>query len=135
MSPSTISPFVGATAIIGEPVSLSVGVIGSGTLSYQWFKAGVAISGATNSVYSLASVQATNAGLYSVVVSSIYGRVTNGPALLTVNPLPSATNVVIIYIRAAGSVRGPWTNVAAWPDIYLTNPPGNGFYQIGIRRP
>jgi hypothetical protein len=86
MSPSIISPFGGATAIWGRDTLLSVGAIGSGTLSYQWFKDGVAIDGATGPTLDFASVQFTNGGVYSVVVSSGFGTVTNVPAQLIVNP-------------------------------------------------
>ena len=85
MSPSTTTPYVGATAVWGYSATLSVGAIGTGLLSYQWFQNGVAIADATNPVFSLPSVQFTNGGPYSVVVSSDLGSVTN-TALLVVNP-------------------------------------------------
>jgi hypothetical protein len=85
MSPSITMPYVGATAVWGYSAALSVGAIGTGLLSYQWFLNGMAIGGATNPVFSLPSVQFTNGGLYSVVVSSTLGSVTNS-ALLVVNP-------------------------------------------------
>lgn len=86
MSPSIVTPYTGATAIWGLGTVLSVVAEGSGALSYQWFQNGAAIAGATNAVFSLPTVQFTNAGLYSVVVSSALGSVTNTPALLVVNP-------------------------------------------------
>ncbi len=85
MSPSITMPFVGGTAVWGYSATLSVGAIGTGLLSYQWFQNGVAIADATNPVFSLSSVQFTNGGPYSVVVSSDLGSVTN-TALLVVNP-------------------------------------------------
>ena len=88
MSPSITMPFVGGTAVWGYSATLSVGAIGTGLLSYQWFQEnGVAIADATppNPVFSLSSVQFTNGGPYSVVVSSDLGSVTN-TALLVVNP-------------------------------------------------
>ncbi len=85
MSPSITTPYVGATAVWGYSATLSVGAIGTGLLSYQWFQNGVAIADATNPVYSLTNVQFTNGGPYSVVVSSDLGSVTN-TALLVVNP-------------------------------------------------
>ena len=85
MSPSITMPFVGGTAVWGYSATLSVGAIGTGPLGYQWFLNGMAIGGATNPVFSLPSVQFTNGGPYSVVVSSDLGSVTNS-ALLVVNP-------------------------------------------------
>jgi hypothetical protein len=55
-------------------------------LAYQWYFNGVAIPGATSSNLVLSSIQFTNAGLYSVVVSSPYGSVTNTPEQVVVNP-------------------------------------------------
>jgi hypothetical protein len=58
----------------------------SGPLSCQWFKDGVALQGATNQTLTLTSIQFTNAGLYSVVVSNPMGSVTNSPSQVVVNP-------------------------------------------------
>ena len=53
---------------------------------YQWYFNGQAITGATNSVYTLNDLQFTDAGLYNVVVSSVYGSITNTPYQVVVNP-------------------------------------------------
>jgi hypothetical protein len=86
MSPSLESPYAGGIATWGESATLSVGAIGSGSLSYQWFMNGVAIAGATNQTYTIPLLQLTDDGLYSVVISSPFGSVTNAPAQLVVNP-------------------------------------------------
>ena len=93
MSPSITTPFGGTTAIWGQTAVLSVGAVGSGTLSYQWYFNGVAVATATNAVFTLNSVQFTNAGLYTVVVSSAYGSITNAPALLVVNPAGTSIGI------------------------------------------
>jgi hypothetical protein len=80
------SPFAGSIALWGQSPTLSVGAVGSGILNYQWFFNGAAIPGATNNGYMLNGVQFTNAGMYSVVVSSDYGSVTNAPYQVVVNP-------------------------------------------------
>jgi hypothetical protein len=85
MLPSITGPFNGLTAIWGESATLSVGAVGSGVLSYQWFMDGVALDGATNSTYFIPTLEFTNAGLYSVFVSSDLGSATNTPAQLVVN--------------------------------------------------
>jgi hypothetical protein len=86
MSPYLSGPFTGQVDVWGETNALSVEAWGSGTLLYQWYFNGEAIPGATNSDYILDGVQFTNAGLYSVVVTSDYGSVTNTPYQLVVNP-------------------------------------------------
>lgn len=86
VAPSLLLPYVGAVGLWGQQATLSVSAWGSGTLSYQWYKSGQAISDATNSTLVFPSVQISDAGAYSVVVTSAYGSVTNAPADLVVNP-------------------------------------------------
>ncbi len=84
--PSLVSPFTGAIDIWGQNAELTVGAVGSGSLYYQWYFNGQAISGATASSYALNGIQFTNAGLYNVVVSSVYGSATNTAYQVVVNP-------------------------------------------------
>ena len=86
MSPSIRAPFLGATAVWGKSATLTASAVGSGELSYQWFKDGAAIPSGTSATLMFPTVQLTDAGLYSVVVSSPWGSVTNAPAQLVVNP-------------------------------------------------
>jgi hypothetical protein len=86
LSPSLVSPFTGTTAIWGKNASLAVGAVGSGQLSYQWYVNGVPLEGATSATLDFSSIQFTNAGLYSVVVSSQYGTITNTAYQVVVNP-------------------------------------------------
>jgi hypothetical protein len=86
MSPSLVTPFKGATTIWGKGATLSVGAIGSGQLSFQWYLNGAPISGANGDMLNFTSIQFTNAGLYSVVVSSPYGSTTNAAYQVVVNP-------------------------------------------------
>jgi hypothetical protein len=86
MLPSLRSPFVGATAIWGKEAILSVGALGSGELGYQWYKDGQPVPGATNTTLVFPSVQIGDGGLYSVVVTSSLGSVSNTPAQLVINP-------------------------------------------------
>ncbi len=85
MYPQLVSPFKGAIAYWGIDSTLSVGAVGS-ALNYQWFFNGAAIYGATNSSLYLPTIQFTNGGLYNVVVSSIFGAVTNAAYQVIVNP-------------------------------------------------
>jgi len=86
MSPSLVSPFGGATTVWGKNINISVGAVGSGQLYYQWYENGVPIAGANSATINFASIQFTNAGLYSVVVSSAYGSITNAAYQVVVNP-------------------------------------------------
>ena len=86
MYPFIAGPFTGVVTDWGQNATLSVGAWGTGPLTYQWFDNGAAILNATNQTLNLSSIQFTNAGLYSVVVSSPLGSVTNTPAQVVVNP-------------------------------------------------
>lgn len=85
MYPSIVDPFTGLVTDWGQTNTLSVTAWGSG-IAYQWYDNGIAILDATNSTFTLSSVQFTNAGLYTVVVNSFLGSVTNVPAQVVVNP-------------------------------------------------
>jgi hypothetical protein len=86
MYPFLAAPFTGAVTYWGQSSTLSVRAWGTGPLDYQWFYDGVAISDATNQELTLTTIQATNAGLYSVVVTSPLGSVTNAAAQVVVEP-------------------------------------------------
>lgn len=83
-----------APAITSQPASQTVvtggsalfGVIATGTapLSYQWYKDGSLIPGATTSSLSLSNVQFSDAGGYSVVVGNAAGTATSNTAALSV---------------------------------------------------
>ena len=69
----------------GRVANFSVVASGTGPLSYQWRKDGLAIPGATGASYSVLGVQAASAGVYDVVVSNSAGQVTSIGAVLLVN--------------------------------------------------
>ncbi len=76
-----------ATATQGGSVSFSLFLSsGSSPFTYQWFRNGAAISGATNSQLTFNPVALADAGKYSVTVSNVAGAVTSREATLTVNP-------------------------------------------------
>ena len=58
---------------LGEPLSLTVPVQNAGAASYQWFRNGTAIPGATSAFFHLAATTLADGGRYSVVVSNAYG--------------------------------------------------------------
>jgi hypothetical protein len=73
----TIQP-TGGSLSAGQSVALSVAA--TGATSYQWYLNGVAVPGATGSTLNLPSVQAANAGAYTVVASNGAGSVTSSTA-------------------------------------------------------
>ncbi len=74
-------------AFEGEDVSLSVAVDGHGPLVFMWFKDGVALPEATNSILTLSNIQLSQAGSYSVAVSNGFGTTTSQLATVTVDSI------------------------------------------------
>ena len=72
------------TVVAGGNVTFTVVAGGFGSLNYQWYFNGTAISGATATNYTLTGVMAANAGNYTVVITNLYGSVTGSVAALTV---------------------------------------------------
>ena len=85
----------------GQSVSFSVSAttLAPGALTYKWRKNSVNITGATNSAFSIASVSASDAGNYDVVVTNSCGSSkTSTIATITVNNVDGgqvATNQTI----------------------------------------
>ncbi len=67
---------------LGGDVTFAVLARGSRPLGYQWFFNGSPLASATSPTLNLNSVQRTNAGSYSVVISNLAGSVTSSPAAL-----------------------------------------------------
>ena len=75
----------------GESATFSVVATSAFPLSYQWRKGGGSIAGATNSSYTIASVQESDEGSYDCVVASSAGAVASNAATLTVDDPPVIT--------------------------------------------
>lgn len=85
--PSIITHPASQSANPGQSVTFSVSAAGTAPLTYQWRKNGASINGATNSNYTIASVQASdaaNAPGYSVVVANALGSIASNSATLSV---------------------------------------------------
>lgn len=77
------------TVLPGASASFSVSAGGSTPFNYQWyFNTNTAIAGANNPTLTLNNVQATNAGIYTVVVNNLAGSATSSNAVLTLNTSP-----------------------------------------------
>jgi len=95
----SIQPAAQSVAV-GAKLTLTVTASGSGTLSYQWRKGGVAISGATASSYTIASVASSDAGGYDVVVSNANGSVTSNTVALDVTTTTTSATSTAVYNAA-----------------------------------
>ncbi len=102
LNPVTVRACDGS-ALIGQCVTLSVTAEGSAPFSYQWYRNGSAVVGATSSTYQIASVQSTDAGTYTVVVSNSAGSATSDNARLTVACPPAIITQPSSQTVAAGA--------------------------------
>ena len=81
------------TVTVGSTATFTVSATGGGPFSYQWYKGGAPISGATSSSYTTPpNSMGDNNSLFTVVVSSPSGTVTSSPATLTVTAIKPAIN-------------------------------------------
>ncbi len=82
------------TVGVGAAVSFEVRASGDAPLNYQWQRNGVNISGATSSIYTIASVKSSdNNAKFRCIVTNSFGSATSNYATLTVtgNNPPTAT--------------------------------------------
>ena len=90
------------TVVSGNTATFTVAATGSGTLSYQWYNAAGAISGATSASYTTGT-----AGSYYVVVTNTVGTstaaTTSSTATLYVNTPPTITTQPISQTVNSGS--------------------------------
>src|SRR5882762_7297868 len=70
-------------------VTFSVTATSGTTMTYQWYKNGVAIPGATSSSYTILTVLGSDAGAYTVKVTNAGGSVMSDTAYLNIPPPPT----------------------------------------------
>ncbi|MFN0057133.1 MAG: immunoglobulin domain-containing protein [Planctomycetota bacterium] len=99
--------------------SLTLSVSATGATSYQWRKNGASIVGATSASLLLASLSATSAGNYDVLVSNSCGSIPSATAVVTVLTTPSITAnpqpasacpgaSVVLSVTATGATSFQW---------------------------
>ena len=95
--PAISSQPASASRTYGQSVTLSVtaSISDGGTMSYQWLKGGVAITGETSASLTFASLVLADAGSYSVIVTNtvaggLPSTVTSSTATLTVTQIGRA---------------------------------------------
>ena len=99
----------------GQSVSFTVVAGGSTPLSYQWyFNTNSVLANATNTAFTINSVQTTNVGTYSVIVSNSAGTATSAFATLTI-PSP-ASPFQTWQSQFFGCTNCPQADAAADPD-------------------
>lgn len=74
----------------GSNASFQVTATGSPAPSFQWFRNGTSLAGANADTLTLANVQDTEVGNYTVTATNSLGTVTSDPALLSLTAPPSS---------------------------------------------
>jgi hypothetical protein len=83
---------------------------GPAPINYQWFKNGVAVSGATNTSLTLSCIY-SNAGSYVLQASNVFALTTNSPAaaLAVLPPKPSSsvnvTDGLVLHLKFDGNYQ------------------------------
>ena len=156
ISPPTVTtPFTNQVAMVFNSATLSISDFGTPPLFYQWQKSGVNltdngnISGSTESNLTISIPQLADTGEYSVIVTNVYGAITN-TATLTVVPvlnwgdtlLPpvAVTNAIGITIAGVGPYHADFTvqadgSLVGWGDGFdglLDNLPSRGTNFVSI---
>jgi len=88
---------------IGQTAKLSVTASGTAPFSYQWYKDGTAISGATSSTYTVGAVDALDAGTYQAKVTNSAGSTMSDQATLVVVSLITFTTQPASKSAAVGA--------------------------------
>lgn len=90
----TLAP-ASQTVFLSDPVAFRVTAVGTSPLSYQWFRNGLPVAGATSSRLEFLTAAPDHEVAFTVQVSNAEGAVTSPPAALTVDfgmPGPAQTN-------------------------------------------
>jgi hypothetical protein len=89
--PTLVTQPQSTNVFVGGQFTLNVAATGSTPFRYQWTFNGVNLAGATNATYTRANAQATNSGVYRVLVSNGVGSALSDPAVVEVTVPPTLT--------------------------------------------
>lgn len=103
---------IGLALSVGQTANFNVLANGSAPLHYQWLHNNLPIAEATSSTYTIAAVNVTDAGSYSVAVRNPAGEVISAQAILAVTS-PQVSSLLLGYHReTTGEVTLTWTGTA-----------------------
>ncbi len=83
------------SVIVGSPLDIAVSASGSAPLSYQWFKDGALLPGATSATLDLGVAQSSRAGDYYVTISNPVGTTNSAVATVQVTAVPVAPSILV----------------------------------------
>lgn len=121
-APQITSQPAGLTVSAGGPLSLSVTATGTGPLSYQWYKNGVAISGASASTLTFASAVVGDSANYHVVVTNSGGTATSSVAVVVVTALTPVNTAPVVGTPPAAQSATVGSSVSFTVSVSGTSP-------------
>lgn len=100
--------------LVGNPIALSV--VATGATSYQWYKNGVLIAGATADAYSIASSAESDAGTYLVSCENVDGFTTSEVVSIQMansilDSIELQMAALILGMKTAGSYNFNWSMI------------------------
>ena len=84
--PFFVIPPASQTNVVGANTNFSVTAGGTTPLFYQWLFGGAALANQTNATLNLTNIQLPNGGVYTIIVSNLFGAVTNSATLTVAAP-------------------------------------------------
>ncbi|MEY4567282.1 MAG: hypothetical protein RLY14_2252, partial [Planctomycetota bacterium] len=95
LAPMITSQPISITVAEGTVAKFTVAATGSSVMSYQWYRNGIAIAGATGASYTINNASLVdNQAIYSVMISNGNGTVTSDLAVLSVQAIATKFFVV-----------------------------------------
>ncbi|WP_414661256.1 immunoglobulin domain-containing protein [Horticoccus sp. 23ND18S-11] len=103
-SPSITLHPSGASAYVGDSVTLTGGADGDAPLAFQWYKGGTAVGGATGTTFTVAPLALTDTAVYYFIATNPYGTATSLPTAIYVTKRPQTLSLAPTVTTAiAGS--------------------------------
>ena len=112
LAPSIVTAPTAQSVISGQTVQFSVTALGYPILTYQWYKNGAQITGATSASYSTSATIEDNTSIFYVKISNSSGSITSESATLTVQQ-SSLTDILISEVSSCYYV-----DIDCWFEIY-----------------
>jgi len=112
-APSIVRQPLSTNAVAGASVSFGVIAAGSSPLAFQWRHQGTNLSddtyhsGVNSPTLTLTKIRPTDAGLYSVVITNVYGAITSAPGNLIVLDNPRVVFIEESFGHSGAFVRVP----------------------------
>jgi hypothetical protein len=100
-----LQPLPASTPVGGE-ANFTVAVTGDSPVTYQWRKNQSPIAGATGPSFSIADVQASDAGTYDVVVNNGFSAAYSFPTPLTITPAGPPSRLTNLSVRGFNGASG-----------------------------